>query len=198
MSQFKNYQYDEKEISSLIVDASGSNFVWIAFKKNDEGNCLLKKVSANDPSQIYYTLEIATNEITKLKISNDFLYLALDDSSNIGKKYSLTQPLTNYTDIELPSGINEAPIDLIIDGSFLYYLIPGNISGEIAKIVKMTTNGTFLTTIDLEDGINFATNAVSFLIDNVGLIWVVTKTNPTFLIKVEELSGETFNISFYS
>ena len=173
----QNYNYTEKEISFLLSDIYNGDYVWVGFKQ-DETTCTLKKVSANNPLQTYFSIDITTNEIKAGVISGSVIYIALDDPLLIAKRYSLTNPLTTYVDFTLPSGIDEAPIDILVS-TYVYFLIPGNGSGKHTKIVKMTTAGVYVETIDLPT----IQNASSFI--NVGTeFWVTTYTNPAKYIRV--------------
>ena len=174
----KNYNFSEKEISCVISDTGTNNYLWIGFKQNESGDCKLIKVSANNPLQIYYTVEIETNEIKKFVVSGDYIYLALDDSTLIAQKYLRSNPLAAPTDFSIPSGVEEAPVDILAD-TYINFLIPGNESGKNAKIVRITTAGVLYETIDLST----ITNASSFT--KVGdEFWVVTDTIPGTYIRV--------------
>ena len=174
----KNYNFSEKEISCVVSDAGTSNYLWIAFKKNSSGICKLKKVSANNPLQTYYTISLTTNEIKKGIISGNFIYFILDDSTLIARRYTKSNPLSFVTNFSIPSGIEEVPVDILVD-TYVNLLIPGNESGKNAKIVRMTTAGVFYETIDLPTVIN----ASSFT--KVGNeFWVVTDTEPGTYIRV--------------
>ena len=193
MTLIKNYNYSENEITSFIVDTYANYYLWIAFAKEDE-NCLLKKVSANNPLQTYFNINITVDEITKMFIDNTYLYLAYDDDSLIGARYSLTNPNSSYTNFDLPVGITESPVDVLVSGSNLFYLIPGNDSGTNTKIVKMTLTGSFVETIDLST----VSNASSFTVDSGGDIWIVTNTSPATYIRVYQNSGGTYVYTSYT
>jgi len=181
----RNFNFSETKITASEVDES-SSYLWLAFAKNDEGNCLLKKVSAFQPDQVFYSIEIAVDEITAIKISGSYIYLAYNDSTLIGARYSLTSPLTSSLDFNIPSGITESPVDVAVDNTTLYYLIPGNTSGNNTKVVELTTTGTFVETIDLSTIIQ----AKSFALDsNTGDLWTVTYTSPANLVRVYKTGG---------
>lgn len=179
----KNYNFTEKEISMIVSDLSSGQFIWLGYKLDDT-TCKLKKVSANDPLQTYFDLDLSVNEIKKGVISGSYIYLALDDDTLIAQRYTLSNPLNTPTDFSIPAGITEAPIDILVD-TYVYLLIPGNISGTNAKIVIMTTAGVYVETIDLPT----VTNAKSFAIDDTGDIWVATYTSPASYVRVFPISG---------
>lgn len=179
----RQFNFSETVITAQAIDESTS-YLWLAFSKNADGNCILKKVSAFQPDQVFYSIEIAVEEITAMKISGSYIYLAYNDSSLLGARYSLTAPLTSYTNFNIPSGITEVPVDILIDDTILYYLISGASSGLNAKIIEMSTSGTVIETIDLTT----VTQATSFALDSVtGDLWVVTYTAPAKLVRVYEI-----------
>lgn len=180
----KNFVYNETEISDIVSDIYTSEYLWISFKQDASGNCALKKVSAHNPLQTYYDIDITTNEITRLYIHSTDLYVALNDTNYIAQIYALTNPIGDVTNINIPSGITESPVDILVD-SYLYILLPGNISGTNAKICVFSTAGVFSETIDLT-GIN---NASSITIDDNDNLWVCTDTDPIKLIRVFDSGG---------
>lgn len=187
----KNYNFDESAINSFIVDETSGEFLWISFSQDASGNCALQKVSAHNPLQKYFDIDIAVDEITRMYISSSYIYLAYDDDTYIGARYSLANPLTTYTNFSLPVGITEAPIDVLVNGSYVFYLIPGNTSGTNAKIVVLTTSGTYSETIDLST----ITNAIAFSVDDSDNIWVLTNESPSKLVRVYDDGGYTYTIT---
>ena len=161
-----------------MVDTANGNYLWLLQANN------LKKVSVNNPLQIYFDID-QTVTLVKGYISGNYIYLAVNDDTYIGKRYSLANPTITYSSFTLPEGITEAPVDVLANGSDLFYLFPGSGSGQNAKIVKMSTTGTFDQTIDLST----VTNAKSFTIDNNGELWIVTNSSPVEYVRVYETSG---------
>ena len=186
MTTIKNYNYSEKEISTFIVDSNG--YLWVAFE-TDGTNCAFQKVSVNDPLQVYFDIDIAVDEIVALYIDGSYIYLAYNDATYIGARKSLANPTITYTNISIPAGIVEAPVDVLVNGADLFYLMPGNTSGQNCQIVKMTITGTFVETIDLVT----VTNAVSFTMDSEGEIWVITENSPADYVRVYEDSGGVYS-----
>jgi len=184
----RKFDYTEPTITAQAVDDS-NQYLWLAFSQDVNGNCVLKKVSAFQPDQVFFSLEIAVNEITAMQISGSYIYLAYDDDSLIGARYSTSSPLTSSIDFSIPSGITEAPVDLVIDNSTLFYLIPGNVSGTNSKVVEFTLTGTFVETIDLVKSGNIVTNASSIAVDTNSNLWLVTYTSPATLVRVYETGG---------
>ncbi len=191
MTLIKNYNFSENAINSFIVDETNGEFLWISFSQDASGNCALQKVSGHNPLQKYFDIDVAVDEIKRMYISGSYIYLAYDDDTYIGARYSLANPLTTSTDFSLPAGITEAPIDVLVSGSNVFYLIPGNTSGTNAKIVVLTTSGTFSETIDLST----VTNAVAFSIDDSDNIWVITNESPAKLVRVYDDGGYTYTVT---
>ena len=184
MTLIRNYNFSENQITAFAVDSAG--YLWIAFAQDASGNCAFQKVSVNNPLQKYYDIDISVDEIKKISVSGSYVYLAYNDTTYIGARYSLLNPLTTYTNFSLPAGITEAPIDVLINGNDLFYLIPGESSGQNAKIVVFNTSGIFDQIIDLST----VTNAKSITIDSgSGDLWVVTNSSPANYVRVYEQSG---------
>lgn len=181
---------NNKEISAIAIDAS-HNMLWIAYKINSSGYSILKRVSAFDPTQTYYSINIEVDEIKKLIINGSDIYCLYNDSSYIGSRYSLTNPLTIYTNFNLPGSVVEVPVDFTVDGNYVYYLIPGEMSGQHASIVKLDTTGSYIETIDLST----VTDAKAICFDENSEIRVVTYTDPVKLIRVWDDGGWNYSIT---
>lgn len=184
MTIIKNYNYSDREIKTSIIDTYGGEFIWIAYEQDSDGNCKIEKVSAHDPSKVYYSFDIEVDEIVKFYINGTTLYVAFNDTTYIGAKYSLTNPLTTYTYFSLPGSVTQNVVDLITDGSSIYYLLPGDDSGTNSEIIITNTSGTYSDTIDLTT-VNYAR---SFCFDSNDEIQVITFTSPVNLVRVYDLS----------
>jgi len=187
MTQIKNFNYSENEVSMIIVDTTNGQYLWVGFK-SDGSNCALQKLSANEPTQKYYDIDLAVSEIKKGYISSSYIYLALSDSALIGRSYSLNNPLTVSVDFALPVGISEAPIDVLVNTN-VYFLIPGVVSGTNTKIVEMTIAGVYVQTIDLST----VNNATSFCISDADEFWVTTNEVIAEYVRVYPISGGGYN-----
>jgi len=183
MTIIRNYNFDTTKITALAVDSSNGEFIWIGFAKNASNVCILQKVSAHDLSQVYYEMELPVDEISFIHIFGSYLYVAVDDSIYLYYKISLSSPLTIQTGVAIPSGINEVPLSILDDDTYIYILTPGIAIGENAKIIKFSSALVFQETIDLGE-----TNSVGFTISGTD-IWVVTSSSPSKLIRVYQLSG---------
>ena len=189
MTQIKNYNFATTQVTAIVSDTVSNNYLWIAYGKNSDNICILQKVSAHDLTQIYYEIEFSVDEITSLHILGSYLYLAVDDVTYLGYKIGLNSPLTLQTAIDIPAGITEAPIDIDDDGTYVYYLLPGNISGTEATVLKYSTGPTLITTIVL----TAITGVKSFTIDDSDNIWCITYESPSKLIRVYDDGGYTFS-----
>ena len=184
MTLIRNYNFSENQITAFAVDSSG--YLWVAFDQDASGNCAFQKVSSNNPLQKYYDIDIAVTQIKRIYVGSSYVYLAYNDDSYIGARYSLLNPLTTYTNFDIPAGITEAPVDVRADDTYIWFLIPGNTSGTNAKLVKCTLAGTYVETVDLPT----ITNAKSFAIDSdTGDLWIVTYTSPAKLVRVYDDGG---------
>lgn len=177
---------DNEQITAIKADTAG--YVWVAFAKNTDDNCIIKKQFAFKPDQTYYTLEREVEEVTAIDLDSNNLYVAYNDDSLFGEIISLTRPLTTTTDIDIPVGITEAPIDVKINGSDLWYLVPGSSSGTNAKLLKFNTSGVYQETIDLAT----VTDAISFTIVS-DEFWVTTNKSPAEYIRVYPISGGLYD-----
>lgn len=190
MTQIKKYNFSESEISFITIDETSGQFLWVGFK-SDGSNCSLQKVSAHNPLQSYFDIDLSVTEMVNGKILSSYIYLALNDDTLIGRRYSIGNPLNTPTDFDIPSGIVEAPVDLVIKSTSVYFLLPGSISGQNAKICIFTTSGTFSETIDLT-GI---TNASALVIDDNNDLWVVNYENPVKLCRIYDDGGWQITIT---
>ena len=192
MTTTRRFEYPDDKRIKILRTETASRFLWEAFNLNDD-ICIIQKVGGFEPKQIYYRLEREVLSIPAMKLDADNLYVAYEDESLIGEIISLTNPLTSTTEISIPSGIAESPVDVIVDDSDLYFLLPGNITGENAKIIKFNTSGVFQFIIDLSKTGEDITNAKSFTIDSNGDIQVVTYTDPTKVVRVFDTGGFVFD-----
>lgn len=175
--QIRNFGFSKSKIDTFIADTYSGNYLWIGFAKEDT-TCSLKKVSVNNPLQTYFSIDVEINAWKKFAIHSPYLYTAIDDSTLIGKRYALsaTSVSNNFTK---PSGANEIPIDIQVTANYVFFLLPGNLSGENAKIYKFSLTGTYIETIDLTT----IQNVSSFVVIDDTNIWAITNTIPTNLIR---------------
>jgi len=193
MTQINKYNFTESVINSFVIDSTNAEYLWLAFSLND-GVCNLKKVSAMKPDQVYFSIDLSVTEIKKVISSGNYVYCCFDDTSLICTRFSKTNPITSTVDFSIPAGITEAPVDMLVSGSYIYFLIPGSISGTNAKIVKFTTSGTYQETIDLAT----VTNAKAFTIDDNDEFWCITYSAPSEYIRVYQMSGDIWTYTVNS
>lgn len=184
MTQITKYTYDESEVTALVVEEGNKDYLWVGFALNNSV-CKFKKVSANKPDLVYFDLELDVTAIVKIFGYASYMYMAVDDLSIMGRRFGKTNPIASPVDFDIPVGINEAPVDLARNGSYICFLTPGNISGENAKIVRFTTSGVYYDTIELTT----VTNAKAIVVDDVGEFWVITYKVPSEYIRVYQMSG---------
>lgn len=191
MTNIRQFTYPTvgEKISAIALDST-NNRLWIAFEQDADGICFLKCVSAFNPLQTYYSLEVEVDQINKLIISGTSIYVVISDSTILARKYTLLSPLSAYTDFTIPVGITEAPIDAVVDGSNVLFLTPGLITGTNAKLVEFTTAGVYGETVDLTIG-----NAKGCTIDTTTDIWVVTGNSPSELVRVYDSGGWNITVN---
>ena len=176
----KRYTYDESKITATLVDGY---FIWVAFQ-GTLGTSVLYKVSAFDPSTKYYEININADEITKIKADGDYIYLTLDDDDYIAVKLHKTNPLGSQIYYDIPSGIVEKAVDLVLNG-YLYILIPGELSGTNAKILRFSkVTAMFNETIDLQKSGEIIRNAKTMCQDDSDNFWIATYEDPIKVVKV--------------
>lgn len=186
----RRFTFTDPTITASIADET-NEFFWAAYA-TDGSNCVIKKLAFIQPNQVFFSLDREVTNIPAMEVNSTHLFVAYDDSSLLGERISLNNPLTSTTEISIPIGITEAPVDVKVDGSNLWFLIPGAVSGTNAKLLRYNTSGTLQETIDLTDSLNTVTNAQSMDIDSNSDIWVVTYEDPTRIVRVYELSGGGF------
>ena len=135
----KRFTYTDPVITASKVDNTNT-FLWLAFNKNSDGNCIIEKESPFNPIQTYFTIERAVDEVRNMDLSSSLLYVVYDDATAFAESFSLTNPLTTFTQITRPAGANEAGIDILYDGTDVWVLTPGTASGENAKLFRYNTS----------------------------------------------------------
>ena len=180
----KKYNYETTKITAIAVDSYNGDYLWIGYAINSNNICKLRKVSAHDFSQIYYEIDLSVSKIVDISFSGGSIYVAVDDDTLMVRIYDVSSPLTISSDVNLPSGINEKPIAIIMNGPEFYVLFPGIIAGENAKLCYYN----YLGNIEIID-LNTITNASSLTMGSEGNIWIVTNESPSKLVRVYQLSG---------
>jgi hypothetical protein len=164
------YTFDENKITRTFVSG---DYIWIAFEGST--TCKLYKCSVYDVDIVYWTLTINANKINSIIEDATYLYLAVDHSTYIGAKIDKNNP-TTVTYFTKEESILEQSIDIIQDGTYTYFLIPGLMSGTNAKIIKYNTSTrVFVEIIDLVS----ISNAIKIDIDNLGKLWVQSNLDTT-------------------
>ena len=190
---FKNYNFNKKQVTALVSDTNNGEYLWIAFAKDETtGKCTLRKVSAHKPSQVFYGIDLSVDKITRLKIKGNSIYVAVEHSTIMGYKILTANPLTSQVAINRPVSLNESPVDIGVGANNLYYLFPGNISGEVTNIVIIGLDGVVEDTIELQDGGDIVKFATGITVDDNENLWICTYTNPVNIVRIWENSGALF------
>jgi hypothetical protein len=189
MATFKDYILNQKQVSFIVVDSNGGEFLWIAYAKSGT-TCLLQKVSAYDLTQVYFSVSLAVDAVIDMRVLENKLYIIVEHSSYAIYVITVTNPLssqTAFTKTELD--ITETPIALTTSATNVYALTAGVSSGENSKIVSFDSVGDYVETIDLMQSAITVDNAVSLTADSNDNIWIVTDDDPALLYRVYLQSG---------
>lgn len=192
----RRFTYTDPVITATKVDNTNT-FLWMAFSQNTSGNCIIEKQTAFQPTQTFFTIERAVESVVQMDLSTSFLYVIYDDATLFAERFSLTNPLTSSSQINIPSGINEVAVDVMFEGSNVWILTPGSASGENAKLLRYNTSLVLQETVDLTKSGATILNASSMASDSNGDIWVVTNTSPAQYVRVYALSGGGYDFTVY-
>lgn len=184
---------DNKKITAQKAD-NISDFLWMAYAQNSDGNCIIKKSAKFFPTQTYFTLERAVNEVNAIDLDSTNIYVSYNDSTLLGEIISKTNPLTSTTEIDR-GAIVESPVDVLINGTDLWFLLPGDSSGNNAQLLKYNTSGVLQQTVDLSKSGSTVYNAKSFTIDSNDDLWIGTYETPAKVVRVFEISGGLFDFT---
>ena len=192
MISIRRFEYSsDKQITTQKADEI-NNFLWVAFAQNSSGNVIIEKQAKFFPTQTHFSLEREVTEVNAMDLDSSNLYVSYIDSTLLGEIILKTNPLTNTTIISKGSFI-ESPVDVKVNSSDLWFLLPGNLSGTNSKLLKYNTSGTFIQEVDLIKSSLVVNNASTMTIDNNNDIWIGTFTNPATVVRVFEISGGLFD-----
>jgi hypothetical protein len=195
---FNDYTFGSTQVTATAADTTNSNYLWIAFAQSN-GSCILQKVSAYNLKQVYYTISVPVTSINAMVVYNGYLYCAVTHASIFAYSFSVTNPLTVNSTMNIPVGVTEAPIQIAVGTvsatPYVAYLLPG-ITTANAKIVLSTPANVYSTTITLLQASPSVsvTLATSFTFDAASNLWVVTNTAPVKLIRVYKV-GSTWTLA---
>ncbi len=187
------FSFEEPRISHLVVDQD-NEYVWIAFTQDSDGICHLKKVSATDFDQVYFDIEIEVDQIIDVKLDSDNGYIYVlyrQPNTYVMTSYSLTNPLTDYTNYSKPYGI-PTPLEMTISAGTAYVLLADSSGGYGARILVFNSSGVYTETVLLDDLLQSAETIYevsSITSDADDNLWIVTYTNPVKLVRVWFASG---------
>jgi hypothetical protein len=193
MSYFNDYQYGLQQVTASCVDTNNANYLWVAMAQNN-GACILKKVSAFDPLQVYYTISVPVSSINAMAIVNGYIFLAVNHSTIFSIAYSLSNPSTTFISMNKPAGIVEGPISLITDATDVYFLTPGSTVGTFSAIIKTNLLNVFQEKVIMNFDSISVHNSVSVTIDASFNLWIITNQIPGALIRLWTTSGHIWNI----
>jgi len=193
----RRIEYSTNKLVTALIADEATNSVWIAFNKDTNNKVIIERKSAFEPTQTFFSLERSVDKVSRMAIDTTNLYVAYEDTTLLGEVISLTNPLTNVIPITRPIGINENPIDVAVNGSDLYFLLPGDISGENTKVLVYSTTGVFQEIIDLSQSGKVVENSHGMTTSDIGDIWLTTFTDPSALVRIFELSGGIFDYTIF-
>ena len=194
MTTTRRFTYSsDEQITAQIADETG-DFLWVAFAQNSDGNCIIEKEAPFFPTQTYYSLEKSVTEVNAMALDTNRLYVSYTDATLLGEIITQSNPLTSTTEISR-GAIVESPVDVKINGTDLWYLLPGDASGTNAQLLRYNTSGVLQQTVDLSKSGDTIVNAKSMVIDSNDDIWIVTYTTPVVLVRVFEISGGLYDFT---
>ncbi len=193
MTLNRRFEYTNDKITAQKAD-NINNFLWVAFTQNSDGNCIIEKEAKFHPTQTYFSLERAVTEVNAMDLDSTKLYIAYEDSDIFGEIISKTNPLTSTTEISR-GAIVESPVDVLINGSDLWYLLPGIASETNAQLLKYNTSGVLQQTVNLSKSGSVVYNAKSMTIDGNNDIWIGTYEEPAKIVRVFEISGGLYDFT---
>jgi len=170
-----NYEFlDNEKITAQFVLG---DVVWIAFASVD-GISKVYGCSIYDLDIIYWELDVV-GEISSIISIDTYLYLALDDDTNICAEFNSSNP-SDIWYLAKDEEVTEEAIDLVWDSlSYqVYFLSPGLATGENAKITVYDYSDNYVETIDLPT----VSNASKISADEDGNLWVLSDLDSTPII----------------
>lgn len=190
MPLFKSVDYGEEgKVTAEAIDRTNGDFLWVAFEQDSLGTCPLKKVSAHDHSVVYFDLDIPVDRINRMVQVGNYVFLAVNDDDYYMYRVHVSNPITGQLGFAHPAGVTENPVDVVLDSGSLWFLTPGDTSGENAKIIETNSVGTHQQTIDLMESGEEILNAKRLTVASGGDIYVVTYTDPVQVWRVYEISA---------
>ena len=174
-----------------------NDFLWTAFDQNINGNCVIEKQAFNFPTQTYFSFERSVTKVNQITLDATNVYVSYIDDIVLGEIFSKNNPLTTFTSIPRNT-ILESPVDVKINGTDLWYLLPGNLSGTNAQLLRYDTTGALQQTVDLSKSGEIVNGAKSMTIDSFGDIWMGTYETPARVIRVFAISGGLYDFTIHN
>lgn len=176
----KHITEDSGQITAILREG---NYLWIGYILS--GVAKLRKVSALDPTSIYFDITISNStKINKIIDIGTYISLAVDSDSYIGVTIHKFTPLTTYWYHNKPGTVTENAISVAYSPTYLYFLTPGVFPIK-SKLLKINYgSSTVSSSIDIEKDGDIIYDARDIDIDSNDNLWVVTYTNPIKLVKI--------------
>ncbi|MBN1467722.1 MAG: hypothetical protein JW924_03270 [Fusobacteriaceae bacterium] len=186
----RRYTYNEKELTAQLADGY---YLWTAFL-GESGISKFIKSPIFDPTRILYEINLPVDKVVAIGKNNTYIWVAVEDSNYVGIRINRTNPLSTLRYYSKPIGIIENPVDITV-GNNIYFLIPGIISGENAKLLRFNLTSTSLQeSIELDIGGVAIRNASSVDIDvDNEILYIATNEDPITLAKLEDDGGWTLS-----
>jgi len=186
MPNFTDYRFSQSKVVAQAIDGQ---YLWIAYELKDSV-CLIRKVSAHDLTQIYFSISLSVTSINAMKVLNGIVYVGVTHATTAFYLLATGNPISSQTIITRSAVlIDESSIAVTASATNVYFLSPGNQSGNNAQIVSFDIDGYYVETIELLKSGIVVSNAISIAVDSSDNLWVVTTSDPTELYRVYFQSG---------
>jgi len=180
------YTFDENKITAIVKDGL---HLWIAFQGEDGVSKIIKS-TIYDPTRVLYEIDLNVDEIVDMVTNSTYVFMAVKDDDYVGVRIRRQNPLGSTLYYDKPGTITEDPVGVAV-GTDLYFLIPGAISGENARVLHHnTTNSILEENIELDIGGTTIRNASAIDIDGDNeILYIATNEDPITLAKLWDDSG---------
>jgi len=180
------YTFTENKVIAIVKDGL---HLWTAFKGADGVSKVIKS-TIYDPTRVLYEISINVDEVVDMVTNATYVFLAVKDDDYIGVRIPRQNPLGSTLYYDKPGTISEDCVGVTV-GTGLYFLIPGELSGENARILRYNTVNTILQeNIELDIGAVTIRNASAIDIDGDNeILYIATNEDPITLAKLYDDSG---------
>ena len=134
---------------------------------------------------------MSVTSINSIVILGPLLYVAVTHATEAVYLFDIGAPLSEEIRFfKSDLSLTESPIEVVSSITNVYFLTPGNESGNVAQIAVIDDAGEYVETINLIQSPIEITNAISLAVDSNEYLWVVTDGDPTKLYRVFFQSAE--------